>query len=76
MKRNKILEWLGFRFIVNHNSGEVHRVDNLQTNCNIEAMTNAGYCTKFRVKKLYKRNEKYNGCAKCNKSEDTDLKKK
>ena len=70
MKRNKILEKIGFRFIVNHNSGEVHRVKDLHVNCGIEAMTNAGYCTKFRVKKLYKRDEKYNGCYWCNKEED------
>jgi hypothetical protein len=68
MKRSKFLEMIGFRYVLNHNprSLEIHRVDDLKKNCNVEAMTNAGYHTKlsqFIARKWFG----YDGCAKCNK---------
>lgn len=65
MKRNKFLEMIGFRYILNHGQKEIHRVAALKTNCNVSAMTNAGYHTKlsqFIARKL----AGYDGCQKCN----------
>ena len=65
MERNSLLEMLGFRYILNHNSKEIHRVADLKTNCGVHIMSNAGYHTKFSqfiAIKLFG----YDGCAKCN----------
>ena len=65
MKRSKLLEAIGFRYILNHNEREIHRVAALKTNCNVSAMANAGYHTKlsqFIARKL----AGYDGCQKCN----------
>ena len=71
MKRKRILELIGFRFIVNHKTNEIHRVRHITKNCMIQVMTNGRYNTKWRVKKLMKRNERYNGCRYCYKEKDT-----
>ena len=65
MKLNRALEMVGFRYILNHNQKEIHRVADLKTNCNIGSMTNAGYHTKFSqfiARKFFG----YDGCVKCN----------
>ena len=71
MKRNKFLEAIGFRFIVNHRSGEVHRVGYLTKFCKINVLSSGAYATKWWVKRLMKRSKKYNGCAYCFKAKDT-----
>ncbi|MDR1347365.1 MAG: hypothetical protein LBJ63_02895 [Prevotellaceae bacterium] len=70
MKRSGFLESIGFRFIANHRTGEIHRVDSLHVNCNIEAMTRAGYCTWLWHKILLRRG--YNGCYWCNREENEE----
>lgn len=70
MKRNNLLERIGFRYILNHNSKEIHRVADLKTNCNVDLMVSAGYHTKlsqFIARKLFG----YDGCQKCNKKHHT-----
>lgn len=68
MKRNKFLELIGFKFIVNHESKEIHRVKFLTENCFVDTMVNSGYATARKVKKLLRQN--YNGCRHCYKAED------
>lgn len=70
MKRNKLLEAIGFRYILNHNEREIHRVADLRTNCRVELMTDAGYHTKLSqliARKFFG----YDGCQKCNRKHHT-----
>lgn len=69
MKRNRFLEFIGFRYVANHNSMEIHRLKTEHKNCHIEAMTNAGYCTALWADHLmfFKG---YNGCRWCYKEKD------
>lgn len=65
MKRSKLLEAIGLRYILNHGQQEIHRVGDLKKNCRIKLMTNAGYHTKFS--QFIARNFfGYDGCKKCN----------
>lgn len=68
MKRNKLLECIGFKYIVNHSTNEIHRVKFLTENCFVYKMTSAGYATGWKIKRLLKQG--YNGCRNCFKSED------
>jgi hypothetical protein len=70
MKRSGFLEGIGFRYIVNRRTGEIHRVRDLHVNCNIEAMTRAGYCTWLWHKILLMIG--YNGCYWCNRKENEE----
>jgi hypothetical protein len=45
MKRDNFLEALGFVYLANHRTKEVHRVSHLHVNCRVGVMTNVGYCT-------------------------------
>jgi len=63
MKRNKFLEFIGFKFIANNNTGEIHRVETLSKACRISMMTNARYITGRKVRKLLKKG--HNGCRFC-----------
>lgn len=65
MKRNKFLEFIGFKFIVNNNksSKEIHRVRSITTSCRISMMTDAKYITKRKAAKLLKNG--HNGCRFC-----------
>lgn len=69
MKRDRLLELAGFRYIANHHSREIHRVDRLTGRCRVERMTWAGYCTRWKARRL-SRSGKYNGCRYCNREED------
>jgi hypothetical protein len=67
MKTSKLLERIGFRYILNHDprSLEIHRVADLRHQCNVDSMVNAGYHTKFSqfiARKFFG----YNGCWHCN----------
>lgn len=46
MKRNKILEFFGYRYIYNKNTGEVHDAKNLHKNCQFHLMRNGYYISK------------------------------
>lgn len=74
MKRNYLLEILGFRFIVNRKTKEVHRVATLHPSCQIPLLRNGKYFTLSGIKKLLRGSE-YNGCIHCFKEKDTDYEK-
>ena len=69
MKRNKFLELIGYKYIFNHNSKEIHRVTGINSPCRVEYMTNAEYCTTKKAKRLID-NGGYNGCRYCYKEAD------
>jgi hypothetical protein len=65
MRRNDLLELIGFTYIANHGTKELHRVKGIKPNCHIYIIKHGGYCTAFwafLLKKLYG----YDGCAVCN----------
>ena len=64
------MEWLGFRFVLNRNTGEVHDLRNERKNCRIDMMTNMRYMRRRKVVKLIKAGEA-NGCRWCLKKWDT-----
>jgi len=64
MKRFKLIEKVfGIKFIVNHNSKEIHRIKHLKGVCRTYLMTKAKYASKKKVEKLLKSG--YNGCRFC-----------
>ena len=69
MKRNKFLELIGYKFIANHNSKEIHRVTGITNQCRLLPMTNAEYCSAKTAKRLIK-DSGYNGCRYCYKEAD------
>jgi hypothetical protein len=71
MKRNKLLEAAGFRYVANHRTLEIHRVENLHVNCKIEKIKHGGYCTWLWHFVLLKVGG-YNGCYWCNKKENRE----
>jgi hypothetical protein len=68
MKREPFLEWVGFRFIVNHHTKEIHRVKSFD-NCKVKLMRHAGYATWIKVWYLI-RYKGYNGCRWCYREKD------
>ena len=70
MKRCRLLEWLGFRFVLNRNTGEIHDLRNEHKNCRIDMMRNLRYIRKRTAVKLIK-GGKANGCRWCLKKWDT-----
>lgn len=68
MKRNKLLEWLGFSLIANHNTKEIHDMSHISGRCRLYWMRNANYISQRKAKKLYEND--YNGCRYCNKNKD------
>lgn len=68
MKRSKFLEWIGYKFIANHRTKEVHIASKMTDRCRLIFMRNAEYVSEKRVKKLYESG--YNGCRFCNKEND------
>jgi hypothetical protein len=65
MKRNLFLEKVGFRFIANHRSREIHRVGSLSERCGIERMMHGGYCTRLFAW-ILRCFFGYDGCYHCN----------
>lgn len=68
MKRNGFLEMLGYVYIANHYTREIHRVVMMTSKCRLPFMRNASYCTARKARKLMKKG--YNGCKYCNKDND------
>ena len=65
MKRSWIKEHLlGYKYIVNENSKQVHYVKNLHKNCFIKSMSNARYVREEEAQRLI-RSLKYDGCVWC-----------
>lgn len=69
MKRNRVKEFFGLRYIFNTRSKQIHRVDNLQDSCHFLNMKNGYYCSKKKALKLItqgdKEGNKYDGCRHC-----------
>lgn len=62
-----LFRYIGFGYIVNHRSGEIHRTKKLTCKCNFKYMrANFGYCTKIWAWFLV-RFCGYDGCNHCNK---------
>jgi len=63
MKRNRFLESLGWRYIANHWTKEIHRANSTDSRCHFDLMKQAQRITKRKLKKLLNRG--YNGCRWC-----------
>ena len=63
IKRNLFIEFFGWRYIVNHNTKEIHRADSTDSRCRFHLMTKCERITKRKLKKLLERG--YNGCRWC-----------
>lgn len=69
MKRSKFKEnWLGYRYIVNHRSKEIHRVSTITRQCRISMLVRSEYCRKSKMRQYLAMG--YNGCSKCFEEED------
>jgi hypothetical protein len=60
----------GFKYVINRNTSEIHKLSNIKTNCHVELMTN---------KMMIKNSEEwlkngYNGCRWCYNEADNDAK--
>ena len=56
MVHNKLMEFLGFEYILNTKSGEIHNVKNLHKNCNFTSLKHGKYISTRKAKKLTKDN--------------------
>lgn len=65
MTHNPILEFLGFKYVLNTKSKEIHNVKNLHKNCNFESLKHGKYISKRKMQKLTKDVSKL--CRWCNK---------
>lgn len=69
MKRSKIKEFFGFKYVYNIRSKQIHNVDNLQHGCHFKNMRNGVYCTKKKALRLIikgdRSGKKYDGCIHC-----------
>ena len=67
----------GFGYLVNHNSKEIHRINDKHRNCHLELISkeNREYVTRRRAVRLIK-NDGYNGCRWCWSENDMDKIKK
>lgn len=69
MTRNKFKEgWLGYKYIVNHRTKEIHSVKEVTSKCRIASLTRAEYIRKGKMESYMKAG--YNGCSKCFKDKD------
>jgi hypothetical protein len=59
-------------YLVNYNSLEIHKVNNIKGNCQVQAMTNTGKVYTRKANRLLQ--EGYNGCRWCYPDADTDKK--
>ncbi|MHC1780063.1 MAG: hypothetical protein AB9922_07475 [Bacteroidales bacterium] len=73
MKRSKIKEALGFRYIYNPGTKEIHFVKTMTSQCGLQNMTRGRYCT-FLFAAMLMAYRNYNGCAHCLPLRDTDKK--
>lgn len=64
MKRIKILEAIGFKYIINKATKEIHYAPRISNKCGIQYLRNGKYATARRVKRLITK-KGYNGCVHC-----------
>jgi hypothetical protein len=74
MKRKLVFELIGFRYLVNHHTREVHRVGHLTAQCSIKWAARLGYATGMWAWWLV-RYRGYNGCYFCWRRRDSDRRK-
>lgn len=67
--KNLFTKLLGFKFVINNNTSEIHKLSNLKTNCHVDLMTNKTYVKKSE--ELLKNG--YNGCRWCYDEANTDV---
>lgn len=69
MRRSKIKELFGMKYVYNTRSKQIHKVDNLQESCHFKQMKNGVYCTKRKAIKLITKGDRdgirYDGCVHC-----------
>ena len=72
MRRNKFLEKIGFHYLLNKNSNEMHDVRVNHKNCHLDKMTNVRYFffKKSAIRQM-RRSKWVNGCRWCLKKWDT-----
>ena len=63
IKRSWFLELLGFKYIVNHHTKEIHRAESTDSRCRFFLMTKAERINKKKLQKLL--TQGYNGCRWC-----------
>ena len=72
--KEKILYLLGYKYIINKRTEEIHSLENEKSNCKIDLIVNKKYITKKAVDKLLEDSEflmnDYNGCRWCMKKFD------
>lgn len=66
--RRARLKLIGYKYIVNNNTKEIHVVSNMKTNCHLDLMTNFKYVKSS--KELL--DNGFNGCRWCYNETDTD----
>jgi hypothetical protein len=71
-KFEKFMYWLGYRYILNKSTKEIHRLSTKHKNCRLELMSNKNkkYISTNNVGMLFAIG--YNGCKYCYKDEDID----
>jgi len=62
------LKVLGYKYVVNNHTDEIHKLSNIKTNCHLELMTDINYVKSSE--ELLK--DGYNGCRWCYNETDTD----
>ena len=68
MKRNRILEAFGYRYIYNKNTGEVHDTKKLKPNCQFHLMKGGYYISKRKARSIIN-NYTNDACKWCIKDE-------
>lgn len=70
----KFRRLLGFKYLLNTASSEVHKLSNLKDNCWIYKMAkmNKKFLTESKYQKLVKSGAKINGCIHCFRETNTD----
>ena len=64
MKHNTLLEALGYRYIYNKKTGEVHDTKNIHQSCQFETMRNCHYISKRKAMRIIKKDKK-DACRWC-----------
>lgn len=64
MKRNKLLEVLGYHFVLNRTTNEVHDLNKLHKNCQFKLMRNCRYISGRQARKIINK-EPRDACRWC-----------
>ena len=64
----KLKKLLGYSYVVNLGTREIHNLKNTHSNCSINMLTNKKFIKKKELKNYL--NKKFNGCRYCFKLED------